>query len=64
MNPQTGAWVGTDDAATRMYLIRLYADGSMTAETKDLETGRYSGEVAIAPEAGWFEDATPLTVVS
>lgn len=49
-SPQTGAWIGHD--ADGMYLIRQYADGTMTAERKI--DGRYTGEVTLEPEQGWW----------
>lgn len=61
MNEQTGAWVGQDADGT--YLIRLYADGTMTAERKMFATG-YTGEVTITPEPGWWDAPVQLRVVS
>ena len=58
---QVGAWTGSD--AEGSYLIRLYSDGRMTAERKMAATGRYTGEVTVAPEAGWWDDRAPLVVV-
>lgn len=59
---QTGAWIGANE--THKYVIRLYADGTMTAEVKDLATGLYAGEVVVAPEAGWWTGTPTLSVVS
>lgn len=61
MTAQTGAWVGEDAEGT--YLIRLYADGSFTAERKMHATG-YTGEVALTAEPGWWDQPARLTVVS
>ena len=59
---QTGAWVGND--GERLFLVRLYSDGTMTGAVKDLASNRYTPEVPLAPEAGWFESTPILTVVS
>ena len=58
---QVGAWTGSDSEGS--YLIRLYSDGRMTAERKMAATGQYTGEVTIAPEAGWWDGRAPLVVV-
>lgn len=60
---QTGAWVGEDADGT--YLLRLYSDGTMTCERKMTATGRYTGEVKLSPEPGWWDaPAARLTVVT
>lgn len=58
---QTGAWVGND--GERMFLVRLYSDGTMTAAVKDLASNVYTPEVDIAPESGWWDESPRLVVV-